>query len=232
MVPVPGPKTLLVKGPVHVPLKENGGGGGVGAGAGAGTGVGATGFLLSPPQAESASDSRTMKATTPFAAVVIGLSTVLALLSLIFPPFQNVRTARRVTHPPPRGCPEKTLDGEYKLESALFDRNLTSARQKIPHCRNLAVNNRLGPRSPVANDRLRNMRIGYSSRSGRLGVPQLPRSLVRRPIGNVKLRLTAVSDPQHGGFTAGSSPVSWGSIDELFVNLIVSMILLPVGVAR
>ena len=49
------------------------------------------GFLLSPPQAESASDSRTMKATTPFAAVVIGLSTVLALLSLIFPPFQNVR---------------------------------------------------------------------------------------------------------------------------------------------
>ena len=36
------------------------------------------GFLLSPPQAESASDSRTMKATTPFAVVVIGLSTVLA----------------------------------------------------------------------------------------------------------------------------------------------------------
>ena len=39
--------------------------------------------------------------------------------------------------------------------------------------------------------------------------------------GIVKLRLTAVSDPQHGGFTAGSSPVSWGSIDELFVNLTV-----------
>ena len=37
--------------------------------------------------------------------------------------------------------------------------------------------------------------------------------------GIVKLRLTAVSDPQHGGFTAGSSPVSWGSLDELFVNL-------------
>ena len=35
------------------------------------------------------------------------------------------------------------------------------------------------------------------------------------------MRLTAVSDPQHGGFTAGSSPVSWGSIDELFVNLTV-----------
>ena len=39
--------------------------------------------------------------------------------------------------------------------------------------------------------------------------------------GIVKLRLTAVSDPQHGGFTAGSSPVSWGSIDELFVSLTV-----------
>ena len=39
------------------------------------------------------------------------------------------------------------------------------------------------------------------------------------PKGIVKLRLTAVSDPQHGGFTAGSSPASWGSIDELFVNL-------------
>ena len=39
--------------------------------------------------------------------------------------------------------------------------------------------------------------------------------------GIVKLRLTAVSDPQHDGFTAGSSPVSWGSIDELFVNLTV-----------
>ena len=39
--------------------------------------------------------------------------------------------------------------------------------------------------------------------------------------GIVKLRLTAVSDPQHGGFRDGSSPVSWGSIDELFVNLTV-----------
>ena len=39
--------------------------------------------------------------------------------------------------------------------------------------------------------------------------------------GIVKLRLTAVSDPQHGGFTAGSSPASWGSSDELFVNLTV-----------
>ena len=31
--------------------------------------------------------------------------------------------------------------------------------------------------------------------------------------GIVKLRPTAVVDAQHGGFTAGSSPVSWGSID-------------------
>ena len=29
----------------------------------------------------------------------------------------------------------------------------------------------------------------------------------------VKLRPTAALDAQHGGFTAGSSPVSWGSID-------------------
>ena len=58
-----------------------------------------------------------------------------------------------------------------------------------------------------------------------------PRDLWRED-GIVKLRLTAVSDPQHGGFATGSSPVSWGSLDELFVNLTVSMILLPVGVAR
>ena len=45
----------------------------------------------------------------------------------------------------------------------------------------------------------------------------------RVPPGIVKLRLTAVSDPQHGGFTAGSSPVSWGSSDELFVNLTVRL---------
>ena len=35
----------------------------------------------------------------------------------------------------------------------------------------------------------------------------------------VKLRLTAVFDAQHGGFATSSSPVSWGSIDVLFVNL-------------
>ena len=32
-------------------------------------------------------------------------------------------------------------------------------------------------------------------------------------VGIVKLRLTTVSDAQHGGFTTGLSPVSWGSID-------------------
>ena len=29
----------------------------------------------------------------------------------------------------------------------------------------------------------------------------------------------AAFDAQHGGFATGWSPVSWGSIDELFVNL-------------
>ena len=48
----------------------------------------------------------------------------------------------------------------------------------------------------------------------------------------VKLKLTAVFDAQHGGFTTGWSPVSWGSLDELLVNLTVSMIPLPVGVAQ
>ena len=37
--------------------------------------------------------------------------------------------------------------------------------------------------------------------------------------GIVKLRLTAVSDAQHGGFATGWSAVYWGSIDDLFVNL-------------
>ena len=46
-----------------------------------------------------------------------------------------------------------------------------------------------------------------------------------------KLGLTAVFDAQHGGVATGWSPVSWGLIDELFVNLTVSMIPLPVGVA-
>ena len=35
----------------------------------------------------------------------------------------------------------------------------------------------------------------------------------------VKLGLMAVFDAQHGGFATGWSPVSWGLIDELFVNL-------------
>ena len=34
----------------------------------------------------------------------------------------------------------------------------------------------------------------------------------------ISVSLTAVFDAQHGGFTTGWSPVSWGSIDELFVN--------------
>ena len=50
--------------------------------------------------------------------------------------------------------------------------------------------------------------------------------------GIVKLRLAAVFDAQHGGFATGWSPVSWGSIDELFVNLTVSIIPLPAEVER
>ena len=38
------------------------------------------------------------------------------------------------------------------------------------------------------------------------------------PDGRVTLRPTAVVGAQHGGFTAGSSPASWGSIDECCVN--------------
>ena len=41
----------------------------------------------------------------------------------------------------------------------------------------------------------------------------------RRQSGIVKLKLTAVFDAQHGGFETGWSPISWGSIAELFVNL-------------
>ena len=37
--------------------------------------------------------------------------------------------------------------------------------------------------------------------------------------GIVKLRLPAALDAQHGGFSTGWSPVYWGSIDEMFVNL-------------
>ena len=37
--------------------------------------------------------------------------------------------------------------------------------------------------------------------------------------GIVKLRLTTVFDAQYSGFATGWSPVSWGLIDELFVNL-------------
>ena len=37
--------------------------------------------------------------------------------------------------------------------------------------------------------------------------------------GIVKLRLTAAFDAQYGGFATDWSPVSWGSLDELFVSL-------------
>ena len=43
--------------------------------------------------------------------------------------------------------------------------------------------------------------------------------LVRSVAGIVKLRPTADFDAQHGGFTVGTSPVSWGSIDERFASL-------------
>ena len=39
------------------------------------------------------------------------------------------------------------------------------------------------------------------------------------PEGIVKLRLTAAFGAQYGGFATDWSPVSWGSLDELFVNL-------------
>ena len=39
--------------------------------------------------------------------------------------------------------------------------------------------------------------------------------------------LTAVFDAQHGGVATGWSPVSWGLIDELFVNLT-----MPPGIRR
>ena len=38
------------------------------------------------------------------------------------------------------------------------------------------------------------------------------------------MRLTAVFDAQHGGFETGWSPISWGSIDELFVNLTMPLV--------
>ena len=55
----------------------------------------------------------------------------------------------------------------------------------------------------------------------------------RRSWGIVKLKLTAVFDAQHGGFTTGWSPASWGSIDELFVNLTMPAghVLVEVGTA-
>ena len=37
--------------------------------------------------------------------------------------------------------------------------------------------------------------------------------------GIVELRLATAFDAHYGGFATGCSPVSWGSIDEPFVNL-------------
>ena len=50
--------------------------------------------------------------------------------------------------------------------------------------------------------------------------------------GIVKLGLTAVFDAQHGGVATGSSPVSWGLIDELFVNLTMPFKMLDVRVLK
>ena len=50
------------------------------------------------------------------------------------------------------------------------------------------------------------------------GVMERPRQ-ARGIMLTVKLRLAAVFDAQPGGFATGWSPVSWGSIDELFDNL-------------
>ena len=48
---------------------------------------------------------------------------------------------------------------------------------------------------------------------------QWRRRLLRLLDGIVKLRLTAAFGAQYGGFATDWSPVSWGSLDELFVNL-------------
>ena len=55
--------------------------------------------------------------------------------------------------------------------------------------------------------------------SARVGGAIPEASAKRRTNGIVKLRLAAVSDAQRGWFATGWSPVSWGSIDEFFVNL-------------
>ena len=55
------------------------------------------------------------------------------------------------------------------------------------------------------------------------------RTLVDPFAGIVKLRLTTVLDAQHGGFATGWPPASWGSIDELFVNLTMPSPSWPVG---
>ena len=53
---------------------------------------------------------------------------------------------------------------------------------------------------------------------GDLGPP--PHGHLRRPLGLARHRaLTAAFGAQYGGFATDWSPVSWGSLDELFVNL-------------
>ena len=47
----------------------------------------------------------------------------------------------------------------------------------------------------------------------------------------VKLSRIGLADPQHPGSRRGSSPSSWGPVSRVSVNLTVSMIPLPVGVA-
>ena len=55
--------------------------------------------------------------------------------------------------------------------------------------------------------------------SGRVHLAGLTPVVVPVVAAIVKFRLTAVSDAQHGGFTTGSSPVSWGAVSQPFVNL-------------
>ena len=75
----------------------------------------------------------------------------------------------------------------------------TSARHRIRHgIRHTAERAGRGLCPCVANGRLRYMLIGYSGRSGRLGVPQLPRSLGRRTITCAPHRMSIVAHRGRG----------------------------------
>ena len=50
--------------------------------------------------------------------------------------------------------------------------------------------------------------------------------------GIVNLSRIGLTDLQHTGFTPGHKPIILGSVSQVFVNLTVSMIPLPVGVTR